>query len=175
MQMSRISAGYWRKRWPLAGALLCLLATPWHSAAAQQPAATAPIRVELNKLEPLPATAATPGSDAPSGPGCRVYVVVGNPDPEPINQLRLDLILFGTDDVIARRIAFDLAPLGAKRTAVRLFDLVGLPCDHIGHVLINDVLTCQIGAASSVPADQAREACLDRLQVSSKAKAELTK
>jgi hypothetical protein len=53
---------------------------------------------------PLPAPTATPGNAGEVVAGCRVYVVVTNPDPEPIAQLRLDLILFGADGVIARRV-----------------------------------------------------------------------
>jgi len=136
----------------------------WQSVAvlAQAPASP-PIRVELNKLEPL------------SGTGCRVYIVTVNPDPEPIEQLRLDLILFDTDGVIARRVALDLGPLAAHKTAVRLFDLQNLRCDGIGRALVNDVLACQSGQQKGVPSDQQRQACLGRLQLSSRAKTELVK
>ena len=60
---------------------------------------------------------------------------------------------------------------------MRLFDLPGLSCDDIGRVLVNDVLACQPGQHEDAPppADQARQACLDRLQLSSRARAELTK
>ncbi len=126
--------------------------------------AAPPIPLELNKLEPV-----TQG-----GPGCRVYFVTSNPDSRPIDQLRLDLILFGSDGVIARRIAFDLAPLPARKTAVRLFDLAGLPCDDIARVLVNDVLACKSGDEPAA-ADQDHQACLDRLAVSSRAKVPLVK
>ncbi len=134
-----------------------------------------PIPLELNKLEPLPPPAAAPGGGAAASAGCRAYMVVTNPDPEPISQLRLDLILFGKDGVILRRIALDLGPLAARKTAVRLFDLQGQPCDGIGRLLVNDVLACQTGQQENAPAEQQRQACLDRLQVSSRAKAELSK
>ena len=164
--------------WRSGAALLCLVAASWHgSARAQQvPAPVAPIPVELNKLEPLPVPAAAPGVAAAPGPGCRAYIVATNPAPEPVTQLRLDLVLFGTDGVIARRIALDLAPLAPRKTTVRLFDLAGLSCDDIGRVLVNDVLACQSGQHEGAPpADQARQACLDRLQLSSRARAELIK
>ncbi len=137
--------------------------------------APAPIPLELNKLEPLPAPATAPGGGAAASAGCRAYMVVTNPDPEPIEQLRLDLILFGKDGVILRRIALDLGPLAPHKTAVRLFDLQGQPCDGIGRMLVNDVLACQTGQPGNAPAEQQRQACLDRLQVSSRAKAELSK
>ncbi len=142
-----------------AAAVLCLLASPWHGAHAQAPA---PIPLELNKLEPI----------AP-GAGCRVYMVVSNPDADPITQLRLDLMLFGTDGVISKRIALDLAPLAAKKTAVRLFDLADAACDSIGKILVSDVLACQGGKAPA--ADQNPQVCLDRLQVTARGKVELTK
>ncbi len=168
-----------RRCWRSSAALICLVAASWYgSAQAQQaPAPAAPIPVELNKLEPLPAPAAASGAAAAPGLGCRAYIVATNPTAEPVTQLRLDLILFGTDGVIARRVALDLAPLAPRKTAVRVFDLSGLSCDDIGRVLVNDVLACQPGQHEDAPppADQARQACLDRLQLSSRARAELTK
>jgi hypothetical protein len=155
-------------------AMLAFLVATLHAAPPAWADAPAPIPVELNKLEPLPAPAATAdGSTAAAG--CRAYIVVTNPDPEPIEQLRLDLILFGKDGVILRRIALDLGPLTPHKTAVRLFDLQGQPCDGIGRMLVNDVLACQTGQPGSTAAHQERQACLDRLQVSSRASAELAK
>jgi hypothetical protein len=122
-----------------------------------------PIPLELNKLEPVSQPA-----------GCRVYLLTNNPDGEPFEQFRLDLILFETDGVIARRVALDLGPLPAKKQAVRLFDLQGLPCDEIGKVLINDVIACgRSGNGSGTEAE--RGMCLDRLAPTSRAKAPLTK
>jgi hypothetical protein len=137
-------------------------------AAAPAPATTlaaAPITLDLNKLEPLPG----------SSPGCRAYIVVANPDPKPIPKLTIDVILFNNEGVIARRLALDLAPLTARKTSVRLFDLQGLPCDDIAQVLVNDVLACETGDDSGKPAEAQRQVCLDRLSPSSRAKAKLTK
>jgi hypothetical protein len=128
-------------------------------------AAEQSIKLELNKLEQL----TTPP------PGCRVYMVIANPDNSPIPQLRLDLAVFGSDGIIARRIALDLGPLPADKTAVRLFDLNALPCDSIGQILLNDVLSCQIGEQTQSATDQQRQSCLDRISVSSRAKVSLTK
>jgi hypothetical protein len=152
---------------------LLLLATSGGIDALAQPAAAIPI--ELNKLEPLPASAAVPGTSPAPSAGCRVYVVVTNPDPEPISQLRLDLVLFGTDGVIDRRIALDLAPLAPRKTSVRLFDLQGQPCDGIGRVLINDVLGCQFGKREGTASDEPPPNCMDRLKLTSRTSAELTK
>lgn len=124
-----------------------------------------PMKLELNKLEQLNTTP----------PSCRVYMVVANPDPTPIAQLRLDLVVFGTDSVIARRLALDLGPLPADKTAVRLFDLNAISCDSIGQILLNDVLACQGADQSQPSSDQQRQSCLDRIAVSSRAKVTLTK
>lgn len=151
-----------RRLMPFA-AILALLAASWQPALAQP---AAPITLELNKLEPVPAAG---GAAA----GCRFYMVVNNPDADPIAQLRLDLMLFGTDGIISKRIALDLAPLAAKKTAVRLFDLPDAQCDSIGKVLVSDVLACQLGKTPA--AGDTNEICLDRLQVSARGKVELTK
>jgi hypothetical protein len=162
-----------RRNWRWAAALLLLASCNGHDAHAQTTTST-PISIELNKLEPLPAPAATSGGAAEVA-GCRVYIVVTNPDPELIAQMRLDLVLFGADGVIARRVAFDLAPVAPHKTAVRLFDLPGQPCDGIGRVLVNEVLSCQFGKREDAPAADARLVCMDRLKLSSRSKAELSK
>lgn len=162
------------RQWRWAAAFLLLATWNRHDAQAQTTTST-PISIELNKLEPLPAPASTSGSAAEVVAGCRVYIVITNPDPEPIGQLRLDLILFAADGVIGRRIALDLAPLAPHKTAVRLFDLPSQPCDGIGHVLVNDVLGCQFGKHEDASAADSRLNCMDRLKLSSRAKVELTR
>lgn len=127
--------------------------------------AVSPIRLELNKLEPI---ASTP-------PGCRAYFVVSNPAPTPIPELRLDLVLFGTDGVISRRVALDLGPLPARKEVVRLFDLSAISCDSIGQILLNDVLACQLGDKPPASTGGENQTCLDRITLSSRAKASLTK
>ncbi|MBP0446401.1 Tat pathway signal protein [Roseomonas sp. SSH11] len=113
---------------------------------------------------------AAPGPDAPKlsvelnrlearNEGCRVWMLVRNPGPA-VDPLRLDLVIFGKDQVVNRRIALDLGPLPAEKTMARIFDLAGTPCDGVGHILLNDVLAC----APDAPA-----ACLARLSVSSRA------
>ncbi len=149
-------------------AALFAIGTGVGGVAAAQPAAApatgAGIPLELNKLEPVTG----------SGAGCRVYFLVANPDAEPFEQLRLDLILFGNDGVIARRVALDLGPLAPRKQAVRLFDLQGLACDDVGKVLINDVIACT-HRAGSTNTEAERSACLDRLTLTSRAKAPLAK
>lgn len=124
-------------------ALMAPLAPP---AAAEQ----APLRIELNRLEPR------------EGGTCRVWLVLNNIGADAVDPLRLDLVLFGRDGVIARRLAVDLGPLPAGRTQARIFDLAGQGCEGIGSVLLNDVLACN----GTEPA--ARSACMDRTVLASR-------
>ena len=137
----------------LAGTMVAglALAAP---AQAQPAQAQPPLPLELNRLEPV--TAPTEG--------CRIWMMLSNDSPEAaaIAALRLDLVVFGGDGQIARRAAVELAPIGAGRTAVRLFDLAGLPCDRISRLLVNEVLACRIGGADVTD-------CADRLRPSSRA------
>lgn len=135
-------------------ALLAVLgsALAW---AAGPPASSKDISVELNKLEA-------------NGEGCRAYVVIDNAADSAYPVLKLDLVLFRPDGVIDRRIALDLGPLRAKKKYVKTFDLDASPCDGIASILVNDVLDCKEG-------QQAVPDCLDRIAVSSRASATLSK
>jgi hypothetical protein len=113
-------------------------------------AAEAPLRVELNRLEPR------------DGGTCRVWLVLNNGGGEAVDPLRLDLVLFGRDGVVARRVTVDVGPLPAGRTQARIFDLSGQACEEIGGVLLNDLLAC----GGTEPAQ--RSACLDRLVLASR-------
>ncbi|TCH99439.1 Tat pathway signal protein [Roseococcus sp. SYP-B2431] len=115
--------------------------------AAQTPS---PLRIELNRLE------AREGA-------CRVWMVLNNGGGgEALDPLRLDLVIFGKDGVVSRRLAVDAGPLPAGRTVVRLFDLTGQGCDTVGSVLLNDILAC-----GSQEAD-ARNACVGRAALASR-------
>lgn len=87
------------------------------------------VNIQLNKLEP-------------DGDACRAYIVLENGAEHSFEALRLDLVMFGNDGVIARRLAVDAAPLAAGRTSVRVFGISDVACENIGRVLLNDVLTC---------------------------------
>lgn len=109
---------------------------------------SAPVAVELNKLEP-------------SGAACRVNFVVRNASSAAYDELKLDLVVFGKDGVIARRLATNLAPLPARKTSVKLFDLPDTDCASVGSILLNDVLAC---SGADAPSD-----CLASVSVSSRA------
>ncbi|WP_237181115.1 Tat pathway signal protein [Roseomonas haemaphysalidis] len=108
-----------------------------------------PIGIELNRLEA-------------QGANCRVWMVARNPAADAVDPLRLDLILFGKDGIIVRRLALDIGPLPARKTQARIFDLAGQNCDGLGSILLNDVLACG-------PTAETKAACLPRLALTSRA------
>lgn len=99
-------------------------------------ASTAPLNaetglnVELNKLE------AVEGA-------CRAYMLFENTSASAFSSLKLDLVLFGNDGVIIKRLAVEGAPLPQGKTSVKLFEISGLTCAEIGRVLLNDVISCR--------------------------------
>lgn len=125
-------------------------------AGAQTPAAaaTAPVALELNKLET-------------TDKGCRAVVVVNNQSDTAYQTLKLELVMF-EGGVFTRRIAVDLAPVRPQKRSVKLFELDGIACDKITELLINDVMDCKTDAG-------AVDSCLQRLSVSSLANAKLSK
>jgi hypothetical protein len=150
---------------PLAASVLLL-------SAAAQAQEEPPLALELNKLEPVPAAAgqsAAGQSAAGQAAGCRAYLVATNPEGGiRLDVLRLDLVLFGTDGVILRRIALDVGPVMPGRTQVRPFELRDLACEAIGQVLVNDTMLCKVAGAD-------RNDCMDRLRTSSRVPAKLIK
>ncbi|MCJ2083976.1 Tat pathway signal protein [Methylobacterium sp. J-090] len=114
-------------------------------------AKSAPLKLELNRLEP-------------AGESCRTYLLVDNSRGPALKSLKVDLFAFDTDGVAQKRLAVELGPVQDRKTTVRLFDFPALACAKIGRVLLNDVLACEGGDAS-------REACLERIETESKASA----
>lgn len=125
------------------------------AASAAQSASSSGLTVELNKLEPY-------------DKGCRAYVVINNTSDSGYQSVKLDLVLFQPDGVIARRFAVDLAPLKAAKKSVKLFDIENLACDKISSVLVNDVMECK--SEQGPVAD-----CLAKMTLSSVSGAPLTK
>lgn len=106
------------------------------------------ISVELNKLEP-------------QGDACRAYLVMENGTGEAFESLRLDLVMFDGDGIIAKRLAVETAPLAAGRTQVKVFGIGDVACGDIGRVLLNGVLAC-------ADAGGERDDCMGRLTTASK-------
>ena len=107
------------------------------------------VRAELNKLEP-------------SNGDCRAYLVLENKSSDAFEALKLDIVIFGTDGVVERRLAVRAAPLPAGKTSLKVFDVGGLSCERIGRLLLNDVLECADGAGT-------RDDCLALLSTATRA------
>ena len=107
------------------------------------------IQAELNKLEP-------------NNGNCRAYLVLENNSIRTFEALKLDVVIFGTDGIVEKRLAVQAAPLAAGKTSLKVFDVGGLPCERIGRLLLNDVLDC---------ADEAgrRDDCLALLSTTARA------
>jgi hypothetical protein len=117
-------------------------------AAGNAHAADEQVRLELNKSEE-------------QGSGCRLYLVLDNGTDTNFDGYKLDLVLFGKDGVIARRLALDVAPLRPRKKTVKLFDVASLACPALGSILVNDILSCKAGATE--PAN-----CIDAVAVESR-------
>jgi len=139
-----------REFFPIAAVALLLVAAATPAAAADEA-----VRIELNKLEDREQS-------------CRVHLVLENGSDSGFEGYKLDLVLFGPDGIIARRIAVDVAPLRARKKSVKLFDVDGLACAGIGSVLVNDVLDCRSGGGETAD-------CVESLAVSTRAAVSFSK
>ena len=91
---------------------------------------------------------------------CRLNFVVQNRSDVAIESMKLDLVGFGTEGGILRRLITEMGPVRPAKTVVRAF-IVDIDCHQLGAVLVNDVTAC----APSEPG-----ACLDGLGLSSRVK-----
>lgn len=131
------------------------------AAAEEEPAAACPeqtraenhdgpdgVALELNKLEPVDGA-------------CRAFLVIRNATPARFETLQLDLVMFDTDGIVAKRLAVDAAPLPAEKTLLKVFDIKGQSCGQIGQILLNGVLACR-------DSEGQRDDCLKMLSVTSR-------
>jgi hypothetical protein len=105
----------------------------------------APLGVELNVA-------------APANDHCRLSFVIRNGGGTAFASLKLDLVLFGRDGAISRRLIAEMGPLHAEKTVVKTFE-VETDCAALGSILVNDVAAC-------APAEPSE--CLDRLELGSR-------
>lgn len=87
------------------------------------------VRIELNKLEP-------------QGDACRAYLVLENGTDHAFASLKLDLVMFDIDGVVAKRLAVETAPLPAGKTSLKVFDMNSLACERVDRLLLNTVMKC---------------------------------
>ncbi|PIW26506.1 MAG: Tat pathway signal sequence domain protein [Rhodospirillales bacterium CG15_BIG_FIL_POST_REV_8_21_14_020_66_15] len=127
-----------------------LLAASGHARAAD-----GRIGVELNKLEPL-------------ANACRAYLVLTNKAGAAFSDLKLDLVIFDKDGIVARRIAVQGGPVPDGKTTLKVFDVEGVQCANVGRFLLNGVMTCEAR-------DGKRGDCVSLIDTSSRAAAPLIK
>jgi hypothetical protein len=103
--------------------------------------------IELNTAEPAEGR-------------CRMNFVVENKADSPLDTMKLDIVVFGTDGGIMRRLITEMGPARPHKTVVKAY-LVEAECNAIGALLVNDVTAC---------APATTTACLDALTLSSRVK-----
>ncbi|PJK27429.1 Tat pathway signal sequence domain protein [Minwuia thermotolerans] len=118
-------------------------------------AAAERLGLELNKLEPRDGA-------------CRAYIVIENGTPTAFESLKLDLVMFDREGIVAERLALEVAPLPAGKTSLKVFDVAGLACGQVGRVLLNEVLACDDGTG-------ARDGCMDFVETSARGGLEFIK
>ena len=124
----------------LTGAALALFLMPAAAAAKDD------LRLEFNKFETANGT-------------CQAYFLIEEQAGKPLQSLKADLIVFGKDGGIAKRLIAEMGPIRSKKTSVKIF-AIDVPCAEVSGVLLNDVASCT--------PDATPETCLDRLVVSSR-------
>lgn len=139
-------------RSPLTSALLAVIlsaAMSWSPGNAQESASSSPeIKIELNKLEA-------------SENACRAYLLLENRSQLSFESLKLDLVLFDAEGVVAKRLAVEAAPLPKDKTSLKVFNIAKLPCNGIGRVLLNKLTSCS-------DAQGARDDCLAMVSTSAR-------
>ena len=118
------------------------------------------VSIELNKLEPRDGA-------------CRAYLVVKNTSTRAFDSLKLDLVMFDSGGVVAKRLAVQAAPLPVGKTSLKVFDIQGRECAGIGSILLNDVLACE--PASPQDAEGAASGCLGLVAASARGTVPFTK
>jgi hypothetical protein len=106
---------------------------PDESPAGKAPAgggAPGAIHVELNKLKQVQGA-------------CRAYLVTQNFTQLRFQSLKLDVVMFDSNGIVAKRLAVQLGPMPKGKTSLKVFDIKGLPCAKIGQLLLNGVLDCK--------------------------------
>ncbi|WP_193183001.1 Tat pathway signal protein [Nisaea sediminum] len=97
--------------------------------------------VELNKMEP-------------AGEDCRTTWVLNNGTGADLARLKLDIVAFDSDGIVARRVGAELGPIGTGHTRVKLFDLKSIECGNVRRMLMNGVLACEVEGAEAASLEQ---------------------
>lgn len=109
---------------------LMLVAGPIHADAGDSEAGSQGLALELNRLEK-------------AGEACRATLVFRNGLATTIQELELELVLFGPADEVITLLGLDPGRLPPDKTRVRQFDLKATACTAIARVLVNDISRCK--------------------------------
>lgn len=104
---------------------------------------------------------------ATSEGACTLSFLVTNGYEHPIEQAVFETVLFDRAGQVERLTLFDFGALPPARPRVRQFALSDVTCDAIGRVLINGASTCEAP-------DLGPGACMDGLQLTSRADIDLS-
>lgn len=74
---------------------------------------------------------------------CRLYLVFENGAGRPFETFKLDLVMFGPDGGILKRLAVNAGPIAEGKTLVKPFDAKGLGCADVDRLLLNTVMACE--------------------------------
>lgn len=86
----------------------------------------------------------------PVDKGCRMSFLVKNDMASEIEDLSLEIAVFGAGGGLDRMLRLNFGLLIEGKTRVRQFDLAGTACEGVGSVLLNDVATCDGGDLTPV-------------------------
>lgn len=87
--------------------------------------------LELNKLEQQEAA-------------CRLHILFKNGTHLRYEQFEIDLVFFDKNNIILKQLSIDAAPLRNNKQILKPFDIPGMSCNEIGHLLLNDVFSCKV-------------------------------
>ncbi|MEM6933729.1 MAG: Tat pathway signal sequence domain protein, partial [Pseudomonadota bacterium] len=93
-------------------------------------------------------------------------ILIQNETELAFSALSLDLVMFDPDGIISKRLAVEMAPLRAGKTSVKVFGIDGAACGGLGRILVNDVLSCEVGGS-------ARNDCLEMIETASRGPVDL--
>lgn len=93
--------------------------------------------IELNRIEP-------------TKNGCRTTFLFANRLATDFENLTFELVLFDRNDQVVQFVTVATGELPRGKTKVRLFDLSGMACDQLKHILLNGVTRCGKSAAPEV-------------------------
>src|SRR5690349_15662604 len=74
--------------------------------------------IELNTVEPVENR-------------CRLNFVIQSKSDKELESMKLDLVVFGPDGAIQRRLLTEMGPVRPRKTNVRTF-VIDVECDHMG-------------------------------------------